>query len=335
MDTEARVDTVRLQDLSYAYRQSAVLMAGIELGLFTAIAKGARTIDAIADRLDMTRTNAERLVTACVAMHLVETDGPEYRNAADVERFLVEESPSYAGPWMLYTKPDWEEWGRLAEFLRRKDEPTLLGMYEGFTVEEARRNHAATYSIGLGAGRRFARQVDLTGRKKLLDLGGGSGAYCIACASANQQLRAVVFDLPPVCEVAAQFIAQHGLSDRVSTQGGDFTRDAFPADADVMLMASNLPQYSGEIIAGIIAKAYQALLPGGEMHLIGEMLNAERSGPVDPAMWGLAEVLRNSTGQAHSVDDCVGYFERAGFAEVAVHEFVPGTLNRVYGRKAG
>ncbi|MCZ6558766.1 MAG: methyltransferase, partial [SAR324 cluster bacterium] len=311
------------------------MMAAIELGLFSQVAAGADSIEKLAGALDIPAHNAQRLATACVAMGLLERDGEGLRNAADAERFLVEDSPSYAGPWMLYTKPDWEQWGRLAEFLRRKEEPVLLGMYEGFTVEEARRNHAATYSIGLGAGRRFARQVDLTGRKKLLDLGGGSGAYCIACASANPELRAVVFDLPPVCEVAAQFIAQHGLSDRVSTQGGDFTRDAFPADADVMLMASNLPQYSGEIIAGIIGKAYQALLPGGEMHLIGEMLNAERSGPVDPAMWGLAEVLRNSTGHAHSVDDCVGYFERAGFAEVAVHEFVPGTLNRVYGRKTG
>lgn len=71
------------------------------------------------------------------------------------------------------------------------------------------------------------------------------------------------------------------------------------------------------------------------MHLVGEMLNAERSGPVDPALWGLSEALDNTTGLAHSVADCLGYFNTAGFLDVAMHEFVPGTLNRVCGRKAG
>ncbi|MBI2159832.1 MAG: hypothetical protein HYU25_05500 [Candidatus Rokubacteria bacterium] len=40
-----------------------------------------------------------------------------------------------------------------------------------------------------------------------------------------------------------------------------------------------------------------------------------------------------ATGLVHSVTECRGYFERAGFAGVTVHEFVPGVLTRVTGRK--
>src|SRR5512147_1070676 len=59
----------------------------------------------------------------------------------------------------------------------------LLGKYaQGFTVEQARKYHEATYSIGMGAARRFVRQVDLAGRRQILDLGGGSGCYCIVAA---------------------------------------------------------------------------------------------------------------------------------------------------------
>ena len=54
-----------------------------------------------------------------------------------------------------------------------------------------------------------------------------------------------------------------------------------------------------------------------------------------PAIWGLSEALDNTPGLAHSVEDCMGYFKTAGFQQVALHAFVPGTLNRVYGRKAG
>jgi hypothetical protein len=138
-----------------------------------------------------------------------------------------------------------------------------------------------------------------------------------------------------VVEVTREFIASHGLSDRVTAQAGDFTRDPLPAGSDVVIMASNLPQYSREIIQAVVTRAFAALDPGGEMHLIGEMLDAARTGPRDPALWGLAEALWGSTGIAHSVAECRAYFERAGACEVAAHEFVPGVLTRVTGRRPG
>ena len=98
-------------------------------------------------------------------------------------------------------------------------------------------------------------------------------------------------------------------------------------------MASNLPQYSREIIAHVISRTYDALLPGGEMHLVGEMLDNDRAGPIGPAIWGLGEALAGSTGLAHSQADCIGYLERAGFHDVAAHVFVERTLTRVTGTK--
>ena len=332
-----RPDTTRLQRLVHSYRDAAALMAAVELGLFTQVARGADTEAAVARALDLTPTNAERLVTACVALGLLVREGEpgaaRLRNAPDVARFLVEGEPSYAGPWMLFSKPDWNEWGRLSTHLRRRD-TVVLGKYaRGFTVEQARQYHEATYSIGMGAARRFVRQVDLSGRRQVLDLGGGSGCYCIVAAQQHPGLRAIVLDLPPVVEVAREFISSHGLDDRVSAVAGDFTRDPLPTGSDVVIMASNLPQYSREIIQAVISRAFAALAPGGEMHLIGETLDAARSGPRDPALWGLAEALWGSTGVAHSVDECRGYLERAGFRAVAAHEFVPGVLTRVTGTR--
>jgi len=328
-----RRDTVRLQDLSYAYRQSATLIAAIELGLFTRISRGAHTLPEIARSLDITPTNAERLLTACAALKLVELEGERYRNAPDVERFLVQDQTGYAGPWLLKSRTGREDWGHLAERLRNQEPPQVLGLYEGMTVEQARDLHEATYSVGLGAGRRFAKQVDLSRRSLILDLGGGSGCYCIAAAQRYPKIGGIVFDLPPVAEVAREFIAQHGLSDRIRAVGGDFTKDEFPVGADLAIMASNLPDYSPELIRKVVRKAFAALAPGGEMHLIGEMLWPDRTGPVGPALWGLAEVFGNSTGIAHSEADVVEYFRSAGFADVTVNEFIPGSLSRVTGYK--
>ena len=332
-DGKKRLDTVRLQEIVQGFWRSGALMAAVELGLFTAVSKGSGTFAEVAVALNITETNAERLMTACVTLELLELgDDGRMNNAPDVERFLVEGSPRYAGPWMLFTKPSWNDWGILSEKLKSKT-VDRLGKYGEFTVEKARAYHKATYSIGMGAGRRFSRQVDLSGRSRLMDLGGGSGAYSIVATEKFEGLKAVVLDLPPVVVIAEEFIAEHGASDRVAAKPCDFTADPFPTDCDVAVMASNLPIYSREIVGQVIQKAFDALLPGGEMHLIGETLNDDRKGPIGPSLWGLSETIGGTTGLAHTNADCVGYFENAGFIDVSVNEFIPGTLARITGIK--
>jgi SAM-dependent methyltransferase len=331
----ARPTTVRLQRLARAYRESGALLAAVELGVFSKVDGGADTEESLSAALGISALNAERIIIACLGLGLIERDGGRLRNAPDVDRFLVNGKDTYAGAWMFFTHPDWGDWGRLAELLRNP-EPAKLDndTVKGITIEEARRYHRATYSIGRGAGRLFLRQVDLSKRRKILDLGGGSGAYCIEACKAHDHLAAVVFDLPAVAAVAREFIAEHGFSDRIEAVAADFNSDPFPTDADVMIMASNLPMYGREAIASVIARAHDALLAGGEMHLIGEALDDDRSGPSDPAIWGLAQTLHNSTGLAHSIAECIGYFEAAGFAEIQVNEFVPGVLKRITAVKA-
>jgi SAM-dependent methyltransferase len=329
----APVTTVRLQNIAQSYGQSAALMAAVEVGLFTAISKGAGTYQELTEALGIHPTNAERLMVMLCAAGLLEKADGRHRNAADVERFLVQGKPAYMGPWITFTKPQWNEWGRLADHIRNKN-LKVMGAIETFTTADARRYHNATYSIGMGAGRRFVRQVDLTSRKRIMDIGGGSGAYCIAAAKEHAGIHAVVLDLPMVCEVAREFIAENGVDDRVEALPCDFTRDPFPANCDVAIMASNLPMYSREVIASVIKKAHDALLPGGEMHLIGETINDERTGPWGPAYWGLGQAVADSLGLAHSEADVTGYFRAAGFTDVSVHEFIPGSLSRIAGTKA-
>ena len=331
----AKVTTVRLQKICKGFWEAAALMSAVELEVFTAIARGHNTIAQVADAVGIDRLNAERLLVALAGMQLVTRSGDTFANMEDVERFLNRDSRSYAGEWMLFGKPRWDGWGELTARLREGEEERLrLGMYtESFGEPEARAYHEATYSIGMGAARWFYKQVDLQDRLKIMDIGGGSGCYCIVGAQRYPQLNAVVLDLPVVVPVTREFIAKHELSDRVSAQACDFTNDPFPTDCDVAIMASNLPQYSREIIAAVVHKVFAALKPGGEFHLIGEMINAEGDGPHAPALWGLSEAVSRSTGLAHSEPECLSYFADAGFLDITLTEFIPETLTRIRGIK--
>jgi SAM-dependent methyltransferase len=333
---ERRPTTVRLQKMSWAFTESAVLFAAVQSGFFTAVAEHGESSQAIAQSMGISQANVQRMIVALLTLDLIERDGEGFRNADDVERFLVEGKRSYAGRWITWFHHQWANWGGLAERLETTEPEQTLGFYnEGFTLEHAQRYHQATSSVGLGAARKFLSEVDLNGRRKVLDLGGGSGAYSIEAAKKYPGLEAVVLDLAEVVPVAREFIAEHGVDDRVSAEKCDFTSDPFPDGADVILMNSNLPQYSGEVIAQVVQKAYDALEPGGEMHICGEMVNEDWHGPLIPAMCAIHGVIFNSTALPHRPSECIGYFEDAGFTDVRVREFIPDILRHISGRKPG
>ncbi|MCP4756204.1 MAG: methyltransferase [Proteobacteria bacterium] len=332
-EAKKKVDTIRLQNLSYAHKQAATLMAAVELDLFTLVSQEERQLPELAEALGMSLLNTERLVVACTSLGLLEQVGAYHGNAPDVEKYLVKGKPHYIGPWMLFAGSDFEKWRDLAKYLKSEKPPNVLGLYESLTDEMAKEYHEATYSVGLGAGMLFARDVDLSERTKIVDLGGGSGAYCIAALQKYPHLEAIVLDFEPVCKMTRKFVAQWNLQESISAQPGDFTKDPLPSGADVMIMASNLPQYDEKMFGSVFKKAYDALLPGGEFHLVGETLDDEKSGPLGPALWGLHEALFASEGRSHSENEVKGYLKNAGFVDVQVHSFVPGSLSRISGQK--
>jgi len=331
---EPRIDTIRLQKIARGFTETAVFYAAIDLDIFTHVSQGATSIDAVAQAANISELNAERIVVVLLALGLLEkNESGGLRNAADCEKFMVSTSERFAGPWMTFTRREVPQWFDLTAKLTDLTPPAELGMYDDMTVERARKYHAATYSIGMGAGRRFARHVDMSNRTRLLDLGGGSGAYSINAVMAYPDLEAIVFDLPPVAVVAQEYIDKPGVTQQVSAHRGDFINDDLPSDCDSAVMASNLPIYNATNIARVVQKTFDVLEPGGEMHLVGETLNADGVGPLDASLWGMAEAIYGSGGRSHSVAECIGYFESAGFVDVENIDFVPGTLTRTVGTK--
>jgi predicted nicotinamide N-methyase len=328
------MDTTRLQAIARAYTQSAVLFAAIDAELFSHISGGANTEEKLVKETGLRPLDIQRLVSCSLSMGLLQwaDHGNSLVNAPDVQTYLVKGEKRYAGAWMTFTRADAPRWFDMTE-LMRSHRGSHLGKYEGMTVESARKYHQATASIGFGAARRFVKMVDLTGRKHLLDLGGGSGAYSITACEKHPDLKATVLDLEPVVAATQDYIADAGMQSRIDTIGADFTDSDYGGPYDVIVMASNLPIYDSPVIADVVARAWRALETGGQMHLIGEMLSDDRCGPVDAAMWGMSELITGGLGRAHTQGECRDYFEAAGFTDIALSEFVPGILVRCTGTR--
>jgi hypothetical protein len=258
-----------------------------------------------------------------------------YYNAPDVERHLVKGERGYLGPWLTSTPEKFNLWANIAPILKGDMPPVAKGTYEKAweDVEAARLLNQRTYNIGLGAGYRLARLWDFSRYSLLLDLGGGSGCYSIAIASTYPQIKAIVMDYPTVCTSAEEFIAEAGLSERITTHPGDLLEVDFPPGADVMLMSSNMPNFSHSGLATVYHKAFDAMEKGGTMIILGEALYDDRSGPLEPAYYHLDEALVGGWGEACTISEVCELLRDAGFIDCEVNEFAPGLLNRFIAHK--
>ena len=122
----AKVDTVRLQNMSRAFIGSASLFAAIDLELFTCVAEGDNTVDKFAVRAGITEVNADRLMTMCAASGLLHWHSDHFENEEDVQRFLVKGEKSYAAAWLTFTRPAWGDWGKLTEVGAMRVEPVAF-----------------------------------------------------------------------------------------------------------------------------------------------------------------------------------------------------------------
>src|SRR5205807_9182115 len=86
----------------------------------------------------------------------------------------------------------------------------------------------------------LAQRVPLGNGKVLLDVGGGTGIYSIACLKRYPRLRAIVWDRPQVLKVAREFAEAEGVLDRIEFVPGDMFVDPEPADCDVVLLSNIL-----------------------------------------------------------------------------------------------
>ncbi|MEJ8562583.1 methyltransferase [Yoonia sp. GPGPB17] len=157
--------------------------------------------------------------------------------------------------------------------------------------------------------------VQLSGCRRILDVGGGTGAFLTAVGLAHPDLRMTLFDLPAVVPSAAKRFADAGLSDRVDIVSGSFRDDRLPQGADVISLIRVLYDHADETVIALLRSAYDALPVGGRI-LVSEPMTGgdtpQRAGDAYFALYCMA--MR--TGRARSQAQIAALLAQAGFSEI-------------------
>ena len=85
----------QLWKISVGAEAQDVLACALELGLFTQLADGPKTIAEIAEHMGIQLRPAEVLAVTCAAIGVLKKDGDRYANIGDMEEFLVEGQALY------------------------------------------------------------------------------------------------------------------------------------------------------------------------------------------------------------------------------------------------
>jgi cyclopropane fatty-acyl-phospholipid synthase-like methyltransferase len=222
-----------------------------------------------------------------------------------------------------YNRDVYGAWGKLKEMVRTGKPVERPEIHLGEDLERTRTFVLAMHGRALGIGQAVVPLLDLSGRKRLLDIGGGPGTYSTLIARAFPRIECTVLDLPEVVRVADDLILQAGAQDRVKTLSGDYHQEPFPSDQDAVIFFGVLHQESPEDIRALLLRANQALSQGGVLYVLDMMTDASHTQPKFSALFGLNMALTTPYGWVFSEDELKGWILEAGFTEFLCRPLPP------------
>src|SRR5262249_40045647 len=184
---------------------------------------------------------------------------------------------------------------------------------------------------GMGAAKAIARQFPGRRYQAFVALGAAEGGLPVRVALGHPHLTGIGFDLPPVRAIFDDYVASFGLSERLEFRAGDFFVDPLPR-ADVVVIGHVLHDWNLDEKRRLIARAYDALPPGGALIAYDAIIDDERRANILGLLMSLNMLIELRGGFDYTGAQCSQWFEEAGFRQTYV-EYLAGPDSMVVGIK--
>lgn len=317
--TTPAVSPERIFDLLGAYRRTAALKAAIELDLFSAIAGGATTAAAIAQKLGTPERGVRILCDFLTIEGLLSKQGSCYGLEPDVALFLDRSSPAYVGGVSEFLNSHEQMRASLegvADAVRRggaqPSEP--IPDYPGW-IQFAR-------AMGPYTGAQAEMLVDIAGEVhgRVLDIAASHGLFGIAFARHSPTCEVVALDSKPVLDVVArENAARAGVETRYHLLPGDAFKTPLGEGYELVLLTNILHHFDRATIVALLRRVRAALAPGGRALTLDFVPNADRVSPPFAAAFSLTMLANTPHGDAYTLAEYETMFAEAGFSGLAAH----------------
>jgi SAM-dependent methyltransferase len=321
-----------LRHITPAFPAVAVV-AAMALDLFSPLAAGPRTAEELAAALGVPVRPLRLLLGTLVPTGLVVAEGERYANGPAAAEYLVKGRPGYmGGSHELYS-------GMFAAVQAtvqsvRTGAPQALKDWDRMPDEELRAFLRGLNPAASAQGRALAQERDFSRFRSLLDVGGGGGGLAVGACRVCPGLSAQVVELPRVARISRELIAAEGLGERVQAVAHDMTAAPLPGEHDAAVLRNVIQVLGPDAAQRLLANVARSLRPGGELFLLGQVLDDDRAGP--PAVLALNLFFLNvfPEGEAYTEAEHRRWLAAAGFIEVTRH-LLPTQHSLLAARRAG
>jgi demethylspheroidene O-methyltransferase len=315
----ARARARELFDLVAGFTYSQILAACIQTGVLDLLADAPLDSATIATRIDLPVEGAERLLRAAASLGLVESVGSAWtlgrvgaalRGNGGIREMVAHHHLLYADladPVALLRRGGGG--GRLSDHWHYAES---AGAGDGAEV--------AAYSALMAASQpMIAGQVidayAFQRHRRLLDVGGGEGAFLAAVGARAGALELGLFDLPAVGARAKARFESAGLSGRTSIHGGNFLTDSLPTGYDVISLVRVLHDHDDAPALALLRAIHAALPPGGTLVIAEPMAKTPGAEASGDGYFGFY-LLAMGSGRPRSADEIRAMLRAAGFTKI-------------------
>lgn len=279
---ELHADCSELCASLYAPIRYKLLLAAIELKVFNELSEPG-SAEAVARAMGSHPENTGLFLDALVACDFLEKKNSLYWNTPVVQAFLMESSPTYLGIFLVRSFRMILTGLSDLPALVKKGPPPLSSdadmvseeMWTQFAVPMANYQWAGTAQQAVEI---ISGLPEFPSFRKMLDMGGCPGVIGIAIVASHPSMKGVIFDKPAVVNVAATFVKEYEMEDRMEVMGGDYNHD-FIGEGYDMIWASAALNFAGDNMDPLMKKIYDALNPGGVFAIFQDGLTDERTKP--------------------------------------------------------
>ena len=303
-----------IRALANSFQQSRILLTAIELGLFTILDKQMLPSKEVAKKINTDERATDRLMNALVALGFLRKVHGKFFNAENASQYLVKDKPEFMGG-LFHSLGLWNTWSSLTESVKAgtsaaEQKPSSGGVdwLESFI--------GAMHYRGVKEAKITALMLDLSASKKMLDVGGGSGAFAMEFVKNNPNMSAVVFDLPNVIPITKRYVEQEKMNSKISYLSGDYLEDDFGSGYDLIFLSAIVHINSFDENNFLIKKCYDSLNTGGQIVVKDWVMNEDRTEPAGGAFFALNMLVGTERGDTYTEAEIKSWFANTGIKKI-------------------
>ena len=327
-----------IMQLGMAFWGSKTLLSAVELEVFTELARQPLDANTLQARLGLHPRSARDFFDALVALGMLSRENGCYANTTETDLYLDKAKPTYIGGFLEMANARlYKFWGSLTEGLKTglpQNEAKEGGnFFSTLYADPAALKHflQAMTGVSMGGNIAIAQQFPWKDFNTYYDIGSAQGGLVAQVALAHPHITGGGFDLTPTGPIFEAYIQSFQLQDRLQFIPGNFFQDPLPK-ADVLSMAHILHDWNLEEKKLLIAKAYEALPPGGALIIFEALIDDERRTNAFGLLMSLNMLIEVPGGFNYTGADCTAWLQEAGFRDIRV-EHLQGPDSMVIGIK--